>query len=140
MRVDFPAIREGDLAALVKATVEAMTLDNKGGQVVGIDERAGVLALMRLLDFEDADELIEEMYPSKGPDKYDPIRAQDELPPPIPKLHDQPGGVQPTPAQAQADIDANARSRPKEAMKSAALRLMKAIKLVEAQAHADDAD
>lgn len=95
VRVDFPAIREGDMPALVKATVEALTLDNKGGQVVGIDERAGVLNLMRLLDFENADDLIEEMYPSKGKDAYDPLRADDELPPPVPKLEPQAGPIPP---------------------------------------------
>ena len=35
VRVDFPAIREGDIPALVAATVQAMTLGNRGGQVVG---------------------------------------------------------------------------------------------------------
>ena len=42
VKVIFPAIREGDMPANVKAIAEAMTLDNKGGQVVGIDEKVGV--------------------------------------------------------------------------------------------------
>ena len=43
-----------------------MTLDNKGGQVVGVDERAGALWLMQTLGMEHAEELIEEMYPTSG--------------------------------------------------------------------------
>jgi hypothetical protein len=103
VRVQFPAIREGDMAANVKAIVEAMTLDNKGGQIVGIDERAGVLALMVEIGIENAEELIELMYPSKGKDKYDPDRTDQELPAPIQKLQDQ-TGVQPQPGQVSATV------------------------------------
>jgi hypothetical protein len=104
IQVMFPAIREGDMAVLVKACVEAMTLDNKGGQVVGIDEKTGVLWLMKQLGVEQAEEIVDKMYPEKGPDAYDPLRANDVLPPPIPKLQDQPG-VEPTPAQV-GDVQA----------------------------------
>jgi hypothetical protein len=81
-----------------------MTLDNKGGQVVGIDEKTGVLWLMKQLGVEQAEEIVDKMYPEKGPDAYDPLRANDVLPPPIPKLQDQPG-VEPTPAQV-GDVQA----------------------------------
>ena len=113
VRVEFPAIREGDLPALIKANVEALTLDNKGGQIVGVDEKAGILNLMRLLGMDDAEELIEEMYPSTGKDKYDPDRTKEILPPPIQKVVPVPG-PQPSPADVQATMadQANAEGRP----------------------------
>lgn len=101
IKVQFPAIREGDLGALIKAGAEAMTLDNKGGQIVGIDEKAGVLWLMKQLSIEHAEELVEKMYPSTGKDKYDPDRTKEVLPPPIAKAPPVPG-VQPTPADVAA--------------------------------------
>ncbi len=124
IRVQFPAIREGDMATLVKAGVEAMTLDNKGGQVVGIDERAGVLWLMQQMGIEDAEELVEEMYPSNGSGKYDPNRANQKLAEPIPKLKDQPGTPK-TPAQAQQLVDNPPTV--KEAVLKAFARLSEAV-------------
>jgi len=131
IRVMFPAIREGDVPALVKAGVEAMTLDNKGGQIVGVDEREGVLWLMNQLGWENAEEIIEAMYPTKGKDKYDPNRANIELPPPIQKVQDQPG-VQPQPGQvaatvATADQQQDKPASAKEAMRRAMHRLTEAI-------------
>lgn len=78
IRVDFPAIREGDIPQMVTALVEAMTLGNKGGQVVGIDEKAAVLKLMEFFNIEEREKLIEEMYPTnkKGDEPaYDPNRT-----------------------------------------------------------------
>lgn len=113
--VTFPSIREGDVAALVQATVEAMTLANKGGQIVGIDEKAGVLKLFELLDIENGKEVVEEMYPSTGPNKYDPNRTIEDaavIQPPIssraplspggpqaPGGHPQPAPKEKTPGQ-----------------------------------------
>jgi hypothetical protein len=133
IRVDFPAIREGDVPALVKAGVESMTLDNKGGQIVGTDEKAGVLWLMNMIGIENAEELVEEMYPSSGKDKYDPDRTKQVLPAPIQKLQDQPG-AQPAPAavtatQATQDNPTQADTAPsvKEAIGPAFQRLAEAI-------------
>jgi ribosomal protein L14 len=78
VNVNFPAIREGDIAALVTATVSAMTLGNSAGTVVGIDEKEAVRRLMDLLGIEAGDEIIETMYPSTGPDAYDPLRVKAE--------------------------------------------------------------
>ncbi len=89
VRVEFPPIREGDIPMLSNALVSAMTLNNKGGQVTGIDERAGVLALMKLNGVPDADELIELMYPI---DEYEPNRAEQLLSQPIPMATPSPGG------------------------------------------------
>lgn len=79
--INFPNIVEGDIPLLVKATVDAMTLGNLQGQVVGIDERAGVRLLYDQLGIEDGDELIEAAYPEK---EYDPDRTA-EPPPPEPQ-------------------------------------------------------
>jgi hypothetical protein len=110
IRINFPAIREGDLPLLIKAVAEAMTLDNKSGQVVGIDEKVGVRLLFDLLagtmNIPDIDEIVDKMYPKKihgvpGKPGYDPNRTVAPLAPPIPKAQPLPGGVpQPTPAQA----------------------------------------
>ena len=130
VRVNFPAIREGDMAALVKAGVEAMTLDNKGGQIVGVDEKTGVLWLMQQLGIENAEELVEKMYPSTGKDKYDPDRTKEVLPPPIPKTPPVPG-VQPTPADVQATMATATQNQnqqtPAPKVKEAFARLANAI-------------
>ena len=78
IKVAFPAIREGDIPALTQATVQAMTLDNKGGQIVGIDEKEGIRKLFQLCGIEEADEIVEKMYPSSGKDKYDPNRTKED--------------------------------------------------------------
>ena len=100
VRVTFPAIREGDLPALVKATVEAMTLDNKGGQIVGIDEREGVRMLFEILGVEETEEILDEMFPEKT---YDPDRTKEVEPAPIPKLQGSPGGAPQLPGGKQPD-------------------------------------
>lgn len=115
IKVTFPAIREGDIPALITATVEAMTLGNKGGQIVGIDEREGVLKLFEFIGVENAEEIVEEMYPSNGPNAYDPNRTIEDaaaIDPPIssrapfslggpeaPGGHPQPVPKEPTPGQ-----------------------------------------
>ena len=88
--VTFPSIREGDIPALVTATVEAMTLGNKGGQVTGIDEREGVRHLLTLLGVEKADEIVEQMYPDS---EYEPNRAEQKLTDAVPRAMPSPGGV-----------------------------------------------
>lgn len=89
IQVNFPSIREGDMKVLVDATVSSATLDNKGGQIVGIDQKAMVKQLYRILDIEDGDELAELQYPE---DEYDPDRTKQELTDPVGKAVPQPGG------------------------------------------------
>lgn len=97
VKADFPAIREGDVGVLVKATVDAMTLDNKAGQVIGIDEKEGVRKLYALLGIENGDELAEDQYPDG---EYDPDRTTQLVRAPIEKPQPQPGGEpQPEPDQ-----------------------------------------
>ena len=101
VRVTFPAIREGDVPALIKAIVEAMTLDNKGGQIVGIDEREGVRLLFEQLGVEDIEEILDKMYPLTGKNKYDPNRTIEPLPAPIGRALPGPGGVPQLPGGKQ---------------------------------------
>lgn len=90
VQVNFPAIREGDMGANVKAIISAMTLENRAGQIVGIDEKAGVKELYRAIGIEDGDELAELQYPDK---EYDPDRSQQELTAPLGKATPAAGGT-----------------------------------------------
>ena len=101
IRVNFPAIREGDLPQLVTAITDAMTLQNKGGQIVGIDEKVGVRLLYEAFGVEDGEEVLAEQYPDKATGvkgkpgyepAYDPSRTKVPLPPPIGKALPNPGG------------------------------------------------
>lgn len=79
IKVNFPAIREGDVPQLVNAIVAAMTLGNKDGNVIGIDEKTGIGALYDVLpNVENGQETLEEQYPEGS---YDPDRTQEEPPP-----------------------------------------------------------
>lgn len=91
--VNFPNILEGDVPAMVGALTGAMTLGNKGGQVVGIDEKAGVRKLYDLVGIDEGDELTEEQYPEG---EYDPDRTKELLPTAIARAVPTPGG-QPQP-------------------------------------------
>jgi hypothetical protein len=99
LMVTFPSIREGDIPALVSSTVEAMTLGNSQGQVVGIDEKAGVRKLYEQLGIDDGDDLIERQYPESGPDKYDPNRTKEDEEPPAPAVAPAPVQGAPQPAK-----------------------------------------
>ena len=101
IQVNFPAIREGDMPARVNAIVAAMTLGNKAGQIIGIDEKVGVTELYRELGIEDGDEIAESQYNSTGKDKYDPNRAEEILPAPIEKPKPVGGVSQIDPATGQ---------------------------------------
>jgi hypothetical protein len=78
--VDFPAIREGDNGVMINAVVQAMTLGNRGGQIVGIDEKEGVMLLMQLAGVEDAKEIAEAMYPESD---YTANRSEQLLTAPV---------------------------------------------------------
>jgi hypothetical protein len=64
IKVTFPAIREGDVPALVSATVQAGTLGTQ--EVVGIDEKTMVILLYELLGVENGVEIAEKMYPEES--------------------------------------------------------------------------
>jgi hypothetical protein len=131
VRVNFPAIREGDLKTLVDATVEAMTLGNRAGQVIGIDEKEGTRKLYDLLEFEDGDEKVEQQYPEKT---YEIDRTKEVLPPPIKRMTNLPGG---STSQIQPGINVDDPHNPGGVTESAAeralRRLARAFRLWEAQ-------
>lgn len=99
VQVNWPDIREGDRKANVDALVESMTLGNKAGLIIGIDEKEGVKALYKANDIDKGEEIAEGQYP-KG--KYDPDRTKQVQPPPIARPQPQ-GGIQPTPAAVPVD-------------------------------------
>lgn len=92
VKVNWPDIREGDRKANVDAIVESMTLGNKAGQIIGLDEKVGVVALYNALDIEGGDEIAERQYPEKGENAYDPDRTKEILPAPLMKPKPAPGG------------------------------------------------
>jgi hypothetical protein len=111
VRVTFPAIREGDMPAIITAISTAMTLENKGGQIVGIDEKEGVRLLFETLGVEDPEDILEEMYPDRASGvkgtpgyepAYDPSRTKVPLPPPIGKALPNPGGLPQLPGGSPA--------------------------------------
>ncbi len=61
--VDFPPIIEGDIPQLSKAIVDA-TWNARTSDLIGMDEKAAVLLLLRLHDVPNPDDLIELMYPA----------------------------------------------------------------------------
>lgn len=131
--VTFPAIREGDMNLIVSAIATAMTLNNKGGQIIGIDEKQGVLLLFRTIGVEDAEAIVEEMYPEG---EYDPDRTKEELAAPIMPAQPSPAGtiqtqVQGNPSSQPGQVDAQPLG---DSMREA-VRLRSAIeKLLEAHA------
>jgi hypothetical protein len=88
------------MPALVTATAMAMTLGNKGGQIIGIDEKQGVLQLFRLLGVEDAEEIVEDMYPE---DEYDPDRTKEPEAAPILPAQPAPAGTIQTNVQGETN-------------------------------------
>lgn len=122
IKVNFPAIREGDMKTLVDSTVQAMTLSNKAGQVIGIDEKAGVRKLYDLLDFENGDELTEEQYPES---EYEIDRTKEPLPAPIEKPVAFPAGT--IAADAQVGTDGVPNGQPAADVSQEAARIRVAV-------------
>ena len=139
VQVTFPAIREGDVPAMVTAIADAMTLGNKGGQVVGIDEKQGVLLLFRTLGIDDAEEIVEEMYPE---DEYDPDRTKEPLPAPIPTAPPIiPGGQPQAPGGNPTSQPGQVDQQPLGDSMKEAVKLRVAVeKLLEAHAKAKNGD
>ncbi len=126
--VNFPTIIEADVPTEIGAIVQAMTLGNKAGEVVGIDEREGVRRLYTAVGTEHAEELLKEQYPDTGPDKYDPLRTKDE---PVDAAIDPATGLPKKPAPASVPgKEAHAEIN---SIKGALSRLGRAIRLYEAR-------
>lgn len=73
VKVNFPAIREGDMPANVTAIKEAMTLGTQS--VIGIDERTGIGLLYEQFGIEDYGDILDKQYP---PGEYDAKREKPE--------------------------------------------------------------
>jgi hypothetical protein len=140
VRVTFPAIREGDLPALITAISTAMTLENKGGQIVGIDEREGVRMLYETLGQEDPEEILDKQYPDHDSGKkgtpeyapaYDPCRTKEPLPPPVGKALPAPGGLPQNPGGNQPVTPTGPQDKPVTAVATEAI-IGKLAALVEA--------
>lgn len=142
IQVTFPAIREGDMAAIVGAITTAMTLNNKGGQVVGIDEKQGVLLLFRTLGVEDAEEIVELMYPES---EYDPDRTKEPVAAPTVPLQPLPGGtiqtqVQGNPVSQPGQVDSQPLGdsmREAARLNLAAAKLLRAVEKLGLNGHAE---
>ncbi len=120
IQVNFPAIREGDVPALVGATVNAMTLGNRAGQTIGIDEKTGVKKLYDLLGIEGGNELAEEQYPEG---EYEVDRSKQEVPPPIARKKLLPGG------EPQIGPDGEQNAPPAGEVQEALRRIHEATKI-----------
>ena len=143
VKVNFPAIREGDMPANIGAIVNAMTLENKSGQVVGIDEKVGVGLLFEQLGVEDYGQIVDEMYPDPisgkpGRKGYDPDRTKVPIAPPIPKPQPIPGGspqapggnpTVPPPTGPPGNVEPGMKPAPPNTTEAAA-RLLNAIQRV----------
>ena len=117
VKVIFPTIIEADVPARVGAIVNAITLGNKGGEAVGLDEKTGVQLLTNEFGVDNSEELIDSMYPDTGPDAYDPVRK----PKPEPALN---------PATGEPATPATESER--TALRNALSRLSQAVRVYEA--------
>lgn len=86
----FPAIREGDIPALVGATLQAMAIDRLGNQH-GLDDKTAVRKFCQLLDIQNPDELVEKLYPEKSYIHDRTLEPEDEGTVPAPAVAAVPG-------------------------------------------------
>lgn len=137
--VSFPAIVEGDMGLRVKAIVEALTLN--GYAPIGIDERVGIEMLLSELGYEDAHELVMEMFPESEyevnrmvePEPEDqPIAAPPVNGVPAPALNGAPEGTSGNPTKQPSDR-ANKLTPRESAMLRTLVQLRKVIKFHEAK-------
>ena len=126
--VTFPSIREADNPALVTALVQSATLGNKGGQIVGIDEKEMVKKLYELNGIEDGEEIAEEQYPSTGPDKYDPNRTKEDAAAIKAAIPTAPVPVQPGPEAPGGHPQQQAVAAPQKAAEALVRRLLEAAR------------
>jgi hypothetical protein len=106
VRVTFPAVLEHDVTARVAAIAEALTLN--GFEATGIDQRVGIKLLLEELGVDDAQSVIEAMFPE---DQYDELvdrtpllKAENEQAIEQAKNPPQPGMEGPTGAPSQGPM------------------------------------
>lgn len=132
IQVNFPTIIESDVPAQVNAIVAAYM----GGQ--GIDQKEAIRLLGRQVDIDNNEDVLEEQYPSDGPDAYDPNRTKHAA---IMKDAAQQSELAPKPAFGKpGDGKPVKESRPEvQTLQQAATRLARAVQMLKA-AEEDDAD
>lgn len=126
VRVTFPTIIEADIPAMVTAISTAMVLNNRGGQIVGIDEKVGVGLMLEQLGVENVQDVLEEMYPDG---EYDPDRTREVEPAPIPSAPPYAPGGKPQLKAGQPQPQSPQPVQPN--VKEALRRLSKALKVYE---------
>jgi len=123
-----------NLPQLIDAVIHSMTLGNRQGQIVGIDEKEGIRMLFKLLQIPNADQIVEKMFP-KG--EYDLDRTKEEIAPPVQKLTPNPGGLpQLNPATGQPTVPVTAPVKEAE-LETALHNLLGALKIFEASRNAN---
>jgi hypothetical protein len=128
IKCNFPSIREGDMPQIVTAISTAMTLGNKAGQVIGIDEKAGVTLLGETLGIPNWGDTVDEMYPDTGPDKYDPSRTKEPVAAPLPLVAPPlPGGVPQAPGGHPTEPAPGAAPAPPPKAVESMLRVFAAV-------------
>ena len=75
---------DSDIPANIEATIHAITLGNRQGQALGIDEKTGMIKLMTQLGIANPEKIANQMYP---PGEYDPDRTKEVEPPPASLLN-----------------------------------------------------
>jgi hypothetical protein len=137
IQVNFPNIREGDVPALVQATVEAMTLGNKFGQIAGIDEKEGVKLLYDYLGVEDGEALAELQYPEGTYEQDRAVQKQAQA-------EDAAKIAQATgtgdPQQGGKQTSGKQTAAPVKKIEAAAHRLVRALKVLERNGHKREAE
>lgn len=134
--VKFPSILEHDIDKRVGSIAQAMTLGNKSGTVIGIDERVGVGLLLAELGVEDVQGVLEVMYPQSDYDdlvnrteqmKADAEQAKNPPPPPPPVAG--PPAQLPAPANPPAPKSGKAKEA---AVQHAVVELRRALRRLDA--------
>lgn len=124
--VNFPTIIEADVPAQVGAVIQSMTLGNKAGEVIGIDQKEGVRLLYRLVGTENSEEILEAQFPDTGPDAYDPLRKPEPI---VPEGQLDPATGRPI---KQAAVPAKEAREEIAKIRNAMSRLAKAVRVWEA--------
>ena len=73
-----------DIPSNIEAVIHAITLGNRQGQALGIDEKTGITIIMRMLGVPNPEQIADQMYP---PGEYDPDRTKEVEPPPASALN-----------------------------------------------------
>lgn len=134
VKVTFPAVLEHDITARVAAIAEAMTLN--GFEPTGIDMRVGCKLLLEELGVEDAQTVIEAMFPTEEydelVDRTPLLKAENEAAieqaknPPQPGMEG-PGGAPPMKPQPRKPHAQKLNAQPPSPSKASEAQIAKAV-------------